>query len=64
MDVKWEYWPNPVGGTQNDPISGAKLKVSTLDAMSLVKQLHEQYGDRLRFVTFTTTVYTNSKSQS
>lgn len=62
--VEWEYWPKPLGGTQDDPISGKTPKVNILGAISLVKHLQEQHEDRLRLVTFTITVYTESKSQS
>lgn len=50
MTVIYEYWPPPVRGTQDDPITGTTVATSLRHACKIAADLRSKYGEDLRFV--------------
>ena len=50
MQVRWQWWPRPIGGKQGDPYSQTKDVKDMESAKQLVTTLVSNIGDRLIFV--------------
>lgn len=50
MKVTWERWPEPKGGTQDDPILESRQVEGFREAVETVQALQTTWGDALRVV--------------